>query len=199
RTHCQTKFLVRSMKLPSLTTISLIFLLSEVALVLGRHSRTESKGKDRLTLPLLWLVITLSIFAGFYCRAAFPQFRLPHSSRFYLLGLILFVLGLIIRWIAIVQLGRFFTVNVTIAQDHKVVTSGLYRYVRHPSYSGSLLTFFGFGLCLLNWLSLAVLFIPVVLAFSWRMHVEEKALREALGQPYASYSAQTHRLIPGVY
>jgi len=187
------------MKLPSLTTVSLIFLFSEVALLVSRRSRTKSKGKDSLTLPLLWLVITLSIFAGFYCRAAFPQFRLPHSSRFYLLGLILFVLGLIIRWIAIVQLGRFFTVNVTIAEDHELVTTGLYRYVHHPSYSGSLLTFFGFGLCLLNWVSLAVLFVPVALAFSWRIYVEEKALREALGQPYESYSARTHRLIPGFY
>ena len=54
------------MKLPSLATISVIFLVSEVALVVSRHSRSQSKGKDRLTLPLLWLVITISIFAGFY-------------------------------------------------------------------------------------------------------------------------------------
>jgi len=187
------------MKLPSIGTLSLIFLISEVALVVGRHSRTQSKGKDRLTLPLLWLVITISIFAGFSCRAAFPQFRLPRGSLFYLVGLVLFVLGLTIRWVAIIQLGRFFTVNVTIAEDHELVTTGLYRYVRHPSYSGSLLTFFGFGLCLVNWLALAVLFVPVALAFSWRIHVEEKALREALGQSYESYSAQTYRLIPGLF
>src|SRR5689334_15245567 len=143
------------MTLPSLATISAIFLASEVALVVSRHSRTQSKGKDRFTLPLLWMVITFSIFAGFYCRAAFPQFRLPRQCWFCLAGVVLFVLGIIIRWLAIIQLGRFFTVNVTIAEDHELVTTGVYRYVRHPSYSGTLLTFLGFGLCLVNWLSFA--------------------------------------------
>jgi protein-S-isoprenylcysteine O-methyltransferase len=187
------------MKLPSLATISIVFLVSEVALIVSRHSRTESKSKDRLTLPLLWLVITLSIFAGFYSRAAFSQFRLPQSSLFYLAGLILFVVGIIIRWISIIQLGRFFTVNVTIAKDHQLVTTGLYRYVRHPSYSGTLLTFFGFALCLLNWLSLAVIFIPIAITFLWRMKVEEEALREAIGKTYQAYAIQTRRLIPGLY
>ena len=187
------------MKLPSLATISLIFLASEVALVLSRRSRTQHTGKDRFTLPLLWLVITLSIFAGFTCRAALPQFRLPHRSLFYLMGLLLFVLGLIIRWLAIIQLGRFFTVNVAISEDHELITTGLYRYLRHPSYSGTLVTFLGFGLCLLNWLSLAVIFIPVAAAFIWRMHVEEEALGEAFGDRYRQYAASRARIIPLVY
>lgn len=187
------------MNLPSLATISAIFLASEVALVVSRHSRTQSKGKDRFTLPLLWLVITLSVLAGFQCRAAFPKFRLPYSTWFYLAGLILFVIGLIIRWVSIIQLGRFFTVNVSIAENHQLVTTGFYRYVRHPSYSGTLLTFFGFGLCLLNWLSLAVIFIPIAVTFLWRMKVEEEALQEALGETYKAYAIQTRRLIPGLY
>lgn len=187
------------MKLPSLGTISAIFLASEIALVISRHSRTQSKGKDRLTLPLLWLVITLSIFAGFYCRAAFPQFRLPRPSVFYIAGLILFVFGLIIRWVAIIQLGRFFTVNVAIAKDHQLVTRGLYGYVRHPSYSGTLLTFFGFALCLVNWLSFAVIFVPVTIAFCWRMKVEEVALTEAFGDRYRNYTSSTARIVPRLY
>jgi protein-S-isoprenylcysteine O-methyltransferase Ste14 len=187
------------MTLPSLGTISAVFLASEIALVISRHSRTQSKGKDRLTLPLLWLVITLSIFAGFYCRAAFPQFRLAHPPIFYLVGFLLFVVGITIRWVAITQLGRFFTVNVTIAKDHQLVTRGLYRYVRHPSYSGTLLTFFGFGLCLLNWISLAVIFVPVTIAFLWRMKVEEEALREAFGERYHQYAVSTARILPWVY
>ena len=187
------------MKLPSLATISVVFLVSEIALLVSRHSRAQSKGKDRLTLPLLWLVITLSIFAGFYCRAAFPQFRLPHRSFFYLAGLLLFAFGLIIRWLAIIQLGRFFTVNVAIAEDHELVTTGLYRYVRHPSYSGTLLTFLGFGLCLLNWLSLVVIFVPVTIAFLWRMRIEEMALREAFGPGYQKYAAATARIVPLIY
>jgi protein-S-isoprenylcysteine O-methyltransferase len=184
------------MKLPSFTTLSALLLASEVALTVARRSKSRASGKDRLTLPLLWTVIGLSIFAGFFLRAAFPQGRLPHPQTFYVLGLILFLLGLIVRWVAIIHLGRFFTVNVAIADDHELITTGPYRYVRHPSYTGTLLIFLGFGLCMLNIFSFAAVFLPITAAFLWRMHVEEKALLGAFGERYQSYVASSHRLIP---
>jgi len=187
------------MKLPSITTVSLVLLASEILLLVTRRSRAQSSGKDRFTLPLLWLVITLSIFGGFFCRAALPQFQLPHPTFFYVVGLILFVLGIVIRWVAIIQLGRFFTVNVAIAKDHELITTGLYRYLRHPSYSGTFLIFLGFGLCLLNWISLAILFIPITCAFLWRMRIEESALKEAFGERYQEYARSTARVVPLVY
>ena len=124
---------------------------------------------------------------------------MPHPQIFYVIGLILFVLGLIIRWIAIIHLGRFFTVNVAIADDHQLITTGPYRYVRHPSYTGTLLVFLGFGLCMLNIFSLAAVFLPITAAFLWRMHVEEVALKQAFGDRYHTYTATTPRLIPLVY
>ena len=66
-----------------------------------------------------------------------------------------FVVGIAIRWYAIVYLGRFFTVNVAIAADHRLIDSGPYRFVRHPSYIGALMAFLGLGLTLGNWVSLA--------------------------------------------
>ena len=187
------------MKLPSFTTLSILFLASEIALAVTKRSKSRVTGKDRLTLPLLWAVIGISIFVAFFLRAAFPQGRLPHPQIFYLIGLILFVFGLIIRWVAIIHLGRFFTVNVAIADDHQLITTGPYRYVRHPSYTGTLLIFLGFGLCTLNFFSLAAIFLPITAAFLWRMHVEETALREAFGGSYGTYAAHTRRLIPLVW
>ena len=187
------------MKLPSFATLSTLLLASEIALAVARRSKSRDSDKDRLTLPLLWTVIGLSIFAGFFLREAFPQGRLPHPQTFYVVGLILFVLGLIVRWVAIIHLGRFFTVNVAIADDHQLITTGPYRYVRHPSYTGTLLIFLGFGLCMLNIFSLAAVFLPIAAAFLWRMHVEEEALKDAFGEQYRSYVASTQRLIPFVY
>jgi len=186
-------------KLPSLATISALLLASEVALAISKRSKSRATGKDRFTLPLLWVVISLSIFAAFFLREAFPQGRLPHPLTFYLIGLILLLLGLIIRWVAIIHLGRFFTVNVAIAEDHQLITTGPYRYVRHPSYTGTLLLFLGFGLCLLNIFSLAAIFFPISAAFLWRMHVEETALRATFGDHYRSYAARTPRLIPYLF
>ena len=187
------------MKLPSLNVLSAALLASELALALARRSKIRSTGKDRLTLPLLWTIILLSIWAGFYLRAVFPQGQLPHRLTVYLIGLILFLLGLVIRWISIIHLGRFFTVNVAIAEDHQLIITGPYRFVRHPSYTGSLLIFLGYGLCMLNIFSLAAVFLPVAAAFLWRMHVEETALREAFGERYRDYATRTRRLIPLVY
>lgn len=191
------------MKLPSFTTLSALLLASEIALALTKRSKLPGShgaaGRDRWTLPLLWTVICSGILTGFFLRAAFPQGRLPYPDTFYLIGLILFVLGLIIRWIAIIHLGRFFTVNVAIAADHELIQTGPYRYVRHPSYTGTLLIFLGFGLCTLNYFSLAAIFLPITAAFIWRMHVEEHVLREAFGERYRDYAAHTRRILPLVY
>jgi protein-S-isoprenylcysteine O-methyltransferase len=187
------------MKLPSFTTLSALLLASEIALTVAKRSKSQATSKDRITLPLLWTVIGLSIFAGLFLRGAFPQGRLPHPQTFYVIGLSLFLLGLIIRWIAIIHLGRFFTVNVAIADDHQLIVTGPYRYVRHPSYTGTLLIFLGFGLCTLNFFSLAAIFLPITAAFLWRMHVEETALREAFGERYRRYAATTSCLLPWIY
>src|SRR3546814_1807757 len=79
--------------------------------------------------------------------------------------------GMGLRWWSIRVLARHFTVDVTIHPDHALVRRGPYRLLRHPSYTGLLVTFLGFALCLGDWLSLAAM-LPVVLAFLWRIQVE---------------------------
>ena len=77
--------------------------------------------------------------------------------------------------------------------------TGLFRMVRHPSYSGLLLVFLAVGLWRRNWVSLAIFVVPPMLALLYRMNVEERALREAFGTEYEEYSQETKRLIPGIY
>jgi protein-S-isoprenylcysteine O-methyltransferase len=187
------------MKLPRLTILGGAFVISELLLVFRKRSKSLEAKDDRHTLPLLWLVITASISVGIFLRGTLPQGRLSHPQIFYTIGLILMVFGLVVRWIAIIHLGRFFTVNVSIAKDHQLITTGPYRYVRHPSYSGTLLMFLGFGLCMLNIFSLTAVVLPILIAFLWRMHVEEEALKAAFGDRYQSYAESTYRLIPYLY
>jgi protein-S-isoprenylcysteine O-methyltransferase len=112
---------------------------------------------------------------------------------------VLFVVGLLLRWWAIITLGRFFTVDVTIEKDHEVVERGPFRWVRHPSYTGVLLAFVGVALSLRNWGALVLILVPIFVAFVHRMNVEEEALSRALGERYAEYMTRTKRLIPLVY
>ncbi len=180
--------------------LGLLYLLSELLLTATRRTRSASgESQDRSTLRMLWLVIMLSVAAGVYA-ASHGSFGLLGNRRLLdVAALLSFVPGLALRWWAIVVLGRFFTVNVTIEKDHEVVEAGPYRAVRHPSYTGVLLAFIGFALSLHNWLSLILIVLPITVAFVHRMNVEEQALLRALGERYASYMARTKRLLPFAY
>jgi protein-S-isoprenylcysteine O-methyltransferase len=114
-------------------------------------------------------------------------------------AVLLFVLGLALRWWAIVTLGRFFTVDVTIEKDHELVERGPFRWLRHPSYTGVLLAFLGFALSLQNWAALLVVLLPITAAFIHRINVEEEALTRVLGAQYREYIGRTKRLVPFVY
>lgn len=176
-----------------------LFGLSEFALLLGKRSGSGAASADRGSLRLLWIVIGLCVVVAILAADLVPQANSPWLWSLRTMGGVLFLLGLLLRWYAIVYLGRFFTVNVAIAADHRVVDTGPYRLVRHPSYSGSLLQFVGLGITFGNWLSLALLVLPVIVVFLRRIAIEEQALSQALGEPYRLYMAQTRRLIPGIY
>jgi protein-S-isoprenylcysteine O-methyltransferase Ste14 len=114
-------------------------------------------------------------------------------------GLALLVAGVAVRWRAIHTLGKFFTGTVLIREDHRLLRSGMYRHVRHPAYTGTLIAHLGLGLSFANWYSLALSVAPYVAAASYRIRVEERALREAFGAEYDAYARATKRLIPKVF
>jgi protein-S-isoprenylcysteine O-methyltransferase Ste14 len=93
-------------------------------------------------------------------------------------------------------LGRYFTFQVDVHTGQTVIETGPYRYIRHPSYSGALITVFGLGLALGNWASILALLACVLIGYAYRIRVEEAALVTALGQPYSEYMSRTARLIP---
>lgn len=88
---------------------------------------------------------------------------------------------------------------MAIFDNHRLIDKGIYGRIRHPSYCGSLLSFLGLGLFFSSWLTLAVIFLPILSAFLYRVKIEERALREKFGQAYIDYAARTARFIPGVY
>jgi protein-S-isoprenylcysteine O-methyltransferase Ste14 len=180
--------------------LGLIYFVSEVVLAIVRRSGGNADStKDAGSLRILWIVILAGISFGVNLDRRWPTAALPYEHLFAGLGATLFVFGLILRWYSIIRLGRFFTVNVAIAEDHRLIESGPYRLVRHPSYTGALLAFLGFGFSLGNWLALLVIIVPIFVAFAYRIKVEERALVDALGDRYVSYARRTKRLLPFIY
>jgi protein-S-isoprenylcysteine O-methyltransferase len=187
------------MRLPNPLVLAAIYGLSELYLALTRRSQTQTVSRDRCSLILLWTIIIVSLWSGIQMVRLFPGVTVPYPDGFYLFSFLLFLGGLILRWYSIGYLGRYFTVDVSISAEHKLIDSGPYRHIRHPTYTGALLAFVGLGFCFRNWLSILFLTVPIIAAFLWRIGVEERVLLQALGQNYRAYAERTRRLIPFVY
>jgi protein-S-isoprenylcysteine O-methyltransferase len=187
------------MRLPNPLVLGAIYGLSELYLAVTRRSRAQALSHDRRSLFLLWAVIIVSIWLGIQMVWLCPGAAVAFRGQLYVFGFILFLGGLALRWYSIGYLGRFFTVDVSISAEHKLIDAGPYRYVRHPSYTGALLAFLGLGFCFGNWLSILFLTVPIIGAFLWRIRIEESALTKALGNDYRAYMERTKRLIPWVY
>ena len=176
------------------------WLFSEIAV--GRLTRSKADSAsalDRSSLKVLWLTIMPSTIIGCFLGLRGIGYVAAGASVVSYCGLVLILLGLVFRWTAMISLRKYFTSNVSIKSEHQLVTSGLYSIVRHPTYTGSLLSFAGLGLTFANWLSTAVIFIPILSAFLYRIKVEERALAEHFGESYAAYRRKVKCLFPPIY
>jgi protein-S-isoprenylcysteine O-methyltransferase Ste14 len=181
------------------TALWAIWIAGELAILVrslrGRDAQRRDRGSFFVVVGSIFVGLTL----GSLLASAVPAAGVQHGSlAVFLIGMLLMAAGIALRFTAVVVLGRFFTPVVMVGGDQHVVEAGPYRWIRHPSYTGSLLTIAGFLLASTNWLALAAL-VPVVAAFLYRIGVEERALTDALGDAYRSYMRRTKRLVPFLY
>jgi protein-S-isoprenylcysteine O-methyltransferase Ste14 len=160
----------------------------------------RGKGRsahDRATRVLIGLAVGAAIALAARSGSLAPSVHMggPHRAA----GLILMWLGLAIRTWAIAALGSAFRTTVEVDPGQAVVSSGPYRWVRHPSYTGLLMILGGFGLGVGNWLALAACVVFPLAALLRRIRVEEAEMIRVLGDPYRSYQRRTKRLVPGLW
>jgi protein-S-isoprenylcysteine O-methyltransferase Ste14 len=176
------------------------WIATEVIVVVTTWTRRRGgKVQDRGSMLILWVVIFASISFGFSAGGVEGWWIFGGAHWVRTLSLVVLVVGLAIRWTAIVTLGRSFSVNVAIHATQTVHKTGLFRWVRHPSYTGLMLVFVAIGLYTRHWIGFAVVVIAPGAALLYRIHVEERALRGAFGEEYVAYSRVTKRLVPGIY
>ena len=182
-----------------ITLVSSVWLVSEIALARMKHSQPVDAQLDKSSMRTLWITILVSVNLGVLIGLQRIGHFEPGSRIFPVAGVTLIICGLVVRWFAILSLKHQFTVDVSIRKNHRMIKEGIYRYVRHPAYAGSLFSFFGLGLCFSNYLSMLIISVPICLAFLHRVRIEEEVLIDAFGSEYLDYRASTKRFIPGIY
>ncbi len=165
-----------------------------------RRRSQDDPARDGGTLRMLWTVLYAAIFVG-VVLSVLGIGRWPPGWRLPLLwtGTAMVVGGLAFRLWAIAVLGRQFTVDVGIQPGHALITAGPYRWLRHPSYTGALACFYGLGVGLGSWASLAVIALAATAAFARRMRVEEAVLAQAFGAAWDAHARRTWKAWPGVW
>jgi protein-S-isoprenylcysteine O-methyltransferase Ste14 len=184
---------------PIFPVIYIIWLLSEI--FLNRMLRSESSDKqnaDKNSLKIIWITVVLSNALALLIsmNIYFPIAASPETNY---AGLVVITIGILLRIAVVISLGRYFTVDVTIRQDHQLKTDGFYSFLRHPSYFASLLSFVGFGISLNNWISLALVVVAILIVFVMRIKIEENVLIGQFGNTYLDYKKRTKGLIPFVW
>jgi protein-S-isoprenylcysteine O-methyltransferase Ste14 len=150
---------------------------------------------DRGSYWIILLVVWGSMFFSLLARRLY--WGIFHNNLQYLgLGMVYF--GIVFREWAVFSLGGSFRVKVSIASGQTLVKNGPYGWIRHPAYSGSILSLVGFPLALGTWVGGLAVLVFSLAGYLYRIQVEEKALLNAFGDEYREYMRNTWRLFPGI-
>ncbi|MEN8249803.1 MAG: protein-S-isoprenylcysteine O-methyltransferase [Bacteroidota bacterium] len=164
---------------------------------LRQEVETQDKSKLEITLLLINGVgMTIPIVYVLSSWLDFANYTLPEWLGW--LGVVFFFFAIWMLWRSHYDLGRNWTPVVAIRPEHKLITEGVFKYIRHPMYTAHLIWAVAQILILHNWIagySFIVVQIPFYFFRIWR---EEKMMRDQFGEEYIEYMNQTKRLIPGV-
>ena len=182
---------------PIFLSTFLLWMILELVASRTKRSGDRSHARDRGSYWLIVALLSIGLTLDFALSARLPRAAITwRPALVFFSGIGLMLAGVAFRWWAIAALGKSFTFDVAVQSGQKIVDTGPYRYIRHPSYAGTLMTQIGIGLALGNWAGMLALLVCVALAYAYRISVEERALAAALGEPYRQYMLRTRRIIP---
>jgi|SRR5215471_272821 len=162
-----------------------------------RAARKESSASRSstilITIPAVILLANTGLAVGPLSRRFVPATEVVH-----IIGLALTVLGLLITVWARIHLGQFWSARVSLKEDHELIQSGPYAYVRHPIYSGIFVALMGTALYVGEYRALVAVAL-IFIAHRQKAKREEKLLSEQFGDSYERYRARTGSLVPKLF
>ena len=170
----------------------------ELAIVIKNRSIPVDKNNSH-SPKIIWLAsifaLVMALLFKHWQYWPIPVAYLPRQ----IMALLVFGMGLGLRFYAVARLGKFFTTTAMVQTQHQLVEHGPYRFVRHPAYSGLLLGFLAAGWAMGDGLALLALCAPLIYALHQRINHEETLLVGHFGQVYYDYCLRTKKLIPWLY
>ena len=158
--------------------------------------------KDDKTILIFRILMPISVIFSFLVAYADPwKFALDSDKLYFLdfFAVLLFIAGIVLRWGAIFSLKKAFTVKVSILKDHELKKDGLYKWIRHPSYTGMYIYGLGYALSFHSILCIVLIISAVWISTHLRINVEEKVLESHFGESYLEYKRKSWKLFPGIY
>ncbi len=183
-------------KIISIIAVSYLYGFFEVFLNLRqRRNNKVTASKDKGSLRLLYILITIGFFLSFAIGTT-KLGRIYYWNTLFVIGMTLFVIGLMIRIHSILTLRQFFTYSVAKVENHQIIETGLYKFIRHPGYLGQIIIFLGISISISNWLSIVAMMVPITLAYLYRIKVEERFMLEQLGEELLELSKPDKKIAP---
>jgi len=183
-------------KILIIIAVSYLYGFFEVFMNLRQRGRTKvTTSRDKGSLRWLYILITVGYALSFSIGAT-KLGRIYEWNTFFPIGMALVLIGLMIRIHSIRTLNQFFTYSIAKMENHKIIETGLYKFIRHPGYLGQLIIFIGISTAMSNWLSILFMMIPITIGYLYRIQVEEKFMIDQLGEDYLNYQERTNRIIP---
>ena len=158
-----------------------------------KRADSQDRGSIRFIMTVQWIALLIAYSIAFVRAWSFPE---RAQLALFIVGVLMLISGSLLRRYCWRTLGKYFTGDVQARNDQPVIRSGPYRWVRHPSYTGGMMMFIGLGLTLGSWVSVALLTIAMIVAYGYRVAVEERVLLDTIGEPYGSYMKERKRFIP---
>jgi protein-S-isoprenylcysteine O-methyltransferase Ste14 len=178
----------------ALWLIWMAYWLVSASNVKSEQRRESSGSRAAHVIPLAITGLLLAIRSRDDGGWLFQRF-LPATGTNFWIGALLTAIGVAFSCWARARLGRNWSANVTVKQDHELIRSGPYALARHPIYTGMLLAVLGTAIAIGEWRGLLAL--VIAFAAMWRkLRIEERFMSETFGDSYQVYRAQTKALIP---
>jgi protein-S-isoprenylcysteine O-methyltransferase Ste14 len=195
----KTKGATMDSKIIIIIAVSYLYGFFEVFMNLRQRNKSKvATSGDKSSLWWLYSLITVGYALSFSIGAT-KTGRIYYWNTFFAIGMALFVIGFMIRIHSLLTLKQYFTYSIAKVENHKIIETGLYKFIRHPGYLGQLIIFIGISTSISNWLSILLMMIPITIGYVYRIKVEERFMIEQMGENYLNYQKRTKRLIPMIY